>query len=64
MRPPKSGAVAVTAEAKASAPKNAKPFVCNIDGKDFRYRSQLATYAERKYPDKIAEILAPYPETE
>lgn len=71
MRPPKSG-VAVPA-AKATAPaqpakepaaKNAKPFVCNVDGKDFRYRSQLATYAGRKFPDKVDAILAPYPETE
>lgn len=50
--------------AKSPAPKNVKPFVCNVDGKDFRYRSQLETYAKRKHPDKVAEILAPYPETE
>jgi hypothetical protein len=65
MRPPKSGVAAVPAKpAQAPAPKNAKPFICNVDGKDFRYRSQLETYAKRKFPDKVAEILAPYPETE
>jgi hypothetical protein len=62
MRPPKANAPVVPAQPPAA--KNAKPFVCNVDGKDFRYRSQLETYAKRKYPDKIAEILAPYPETE
>jgi hypothetical protein len=61
MRPPKSGAAAVPA--KPPTPKNSKPFVCNVDGADFRYRSQLETYAKRKHPDKVAEILAPYPET-
>lgn len=55
---------AQTAPAKEPAAKNAKPFLCNVDGKDFRYRSQLETYAKRKFPDKVAEILAPYPETE
>jgi hypothetical protein len=50
--------------AKAPSSKDSKPFVCNIDGKDFRWRSQLEGYAKRKFPDKIAEILAPYPETE
>jgi hypothetical protein len=49
--------------ARSPAPKNAKPFVCNVDGKDFRYRSQLETYAKRKFPNQVAEILAPYPET-
>jgi hypothetical protein len=75
MRPPKTGVIvpkaapaaaapAPAAESKEPAPKNAKPFVCALDGKDFRYRSQLATYAQRKFPEKVSEILAPYPETE
>lgn len=74
MRPPKSGVITPTTKAavpapavpaaKAPADKASKPFVCSLDGKDFRYRSQLATYAQRKFPDKVAEILAPYPETE
>lgn len=49
-------------QAKAPAPKNAKPFICNVDGQAFKYRSQLETYAKRKHPDKVAEIMAPYPE--
>ncbi|MGE0406974.1 MAG: hypothetical protein AB7O65_11795 [Candidatus Korobacteraceae bacterium] len=52
------------AQSKAPAPKDVKPFVCSKDGKDFRYRSQLAAYAKRKYPDQVSEILAPYPESE
>lgn len=52
------------APTKAPAPKNLKPFVCNVDGKDFKYRSQLETYAKRKYPDQVEAILAPYPATE
>lgn len=72
MRPPKSGVIVPKAAAtpapapvaKEPAPKNSKPFVCNLDGKEFRYRSQLATYAGRKYPGQEAAILAPYPETE
>lgn len=39
-----------------------KPFVCSLDNKRFKYRSQLKTHARRKYPEQEAEILAPYPE--
>jgi hypothetical protein len=46
---------------KPATPKNNKPFVCNVDGEGFRYRSELERYAKRKFPDRIADILAPYP---
>lgn len=44
-----------------AAPKTAKPFICTVDKADFKYRSQLESYAKRKYPDRLAEIMAPYP---
>ena len=39
-----------------------KPYVCNIDGKGFDYRSQLKKYAARKYPHILDQIMSPYPE--
>lgn len=57
------------AKAKVTAPKapeksveEALPFLCALDGKRFKYRSQLKTHARRKYAEQENEILAPYPE--
>ncbi len=52
------------AGAKPAALKTEKPFICNVDGTGFRYRSQLESYAKRKYATKLAEIMAPYPPAE
>lgn len=38
-------------------------FVCSVDGKDFAYRSELNRWAKRKYPDRVEEIMAPYPKS-
>jgi hypothetical protein len=59
----KASKPAAKSPAKPAAPKNVKPFVCNVDGEGFRYRSQLETYAKKKFPEKVDEILAPYPAT-
>jgi hypothetical protein len=48
---------------KQAAPKNTKPFVCNVDGQAFQYRSQLEKYALKKYPEQVEAILTPYPAT-
>lgn len=36
-------------------------FICHLDGRGFDYRSQLESWAKRKYPTQVAEIMAPYP---
>lgn len=38
-----------------------KKFICIVDGKGFDYRSQLEKWARRKYPERLDEIMAPYP---
>lgn len=58
---PAPAKAAKQAAAKPATPKTAKPFVCNVDGESFRYRSQLETYAKRHHPDQVAQILEPYP---
>lgn len=45
----------------AATTTSAKKFVCLVDGKDFDYRSQLEKWARRKYPERLDEIMAPYP---
>jgi hypothetical protein len=49
-------------EDEAPAPKPEKPFVCCVCNVDRNLRSQLKKHAETKHPDRIAEIMAPYPE--
>jgi hypothetical protein len=49
------------APVRAAAPKDLKEFVCSVDGESFRYRSQLKSYAEKQHPQRVEEILAPYP---
>ena len=41
-------------------PNPARPFICLADGKDFSHYSILSRYARRHFPDRVAEILAPY----
>lgn len=38
-----------------------KGYICAADGRGFNYRSELARYVKRKYPDREAELLAKYP---
>ena len=45
----------------AATPGDQKGFICLVDGKGFDYRSKLANYAKRKYPDRFDEIMANYP---
>lgn len=42
-----------------------KPFIClaKDDGSAFVYRSELLRYVEKKFPDQVDELMAPYPET-
>lgn len=35
--------------------------VCSVCSATFKYRSQLKQHAQRKHPDQVDEILAPYP---
>lgn len=50
------------AQPAGEVPPAARPkFVCLVDGKPFDYRSQLEAYAKRKFPQRVAEIMAPYP---
>jgi hypothetical protein len=56
----------IPAASATTAPVPAGPkarFVCVVDGKEFDYRSQLKRYAETKFPDRVDEILTPYPAT-
>lgn len=46
---------------KTPAPKDDKPFICNVDGSAFKYRSQLESYAKRKFVAQLEAIMAPYP---
>lgn len=36
-------------------------FICLEDGRKFTYRSQLLQYVTRKYPNRVEELMAPYP---
>lgn len=54
----------VAAGVKPAALKDEKPFICNVDGTSFRFRSQLETYAKRKFPAQVEAIMAPYPPAE
>lgn len=36
-------------------------FVCDADGKGFRYRSELDRYVKKRYPDRYDEIMGKYP---
>ena len=40
---------------------DAKRFVCFVDNKAFKYRSELDRYAKKKYPDTHAKIMESYP---
>lgn len=60
----KTAKKAAPAKAPAKPAEEERPFLCPIDGKRFRYRSQLKTHARRKYPERETELLAPYPEQE
>ena len=42
-------------------PKETKRFVCIADGKAFDWRWQLKRHAEKNFPGREQEILAPYP---
>lgn len=38
-----------------------RKFVCGIDKRDFRFRSELEHYAKTTYPEQVDEIMKPYP---
>lgn len=41
-----------------------KPYHCPFDGANFQYRSQLKRHLERKFPDRVEQVLQNYPITE
>lgn len=49
------------ASASEATTTSDKKFICLVDGKGFDYRSQLDKWARRKYPERLDEIMAPYP---
>lgn len=46
---------------RAMSESDEKRFVCSVDGKGFDFRSQLARWAKRKFPERFEEIMRPYP---
>lgn len=48
--------------AKPNNPSSEKNFVCQLDSKAFRYRSELKRHVLRKYPAQAEELMAQYPE--
>ena len=51
----------VANEADTGPDDSGKRFRCVMDGKRFKYRSQLKSYVERKYPSMVDELLKSYP---